>query len=345
MEVKGNKHAAEYLKGTLELQLREPVSDPVFFYHLALDIHQTGLDAGFIVKRSIEEIYMKPYEAFSFAVFEEQCEVTLLLPGQEDRKLPRPPVFKIGGEDHYKMPILQLAIMKSYGRAQSRFSSCGAPRWVDLRNGESVARSYRELGRTEDVGEQQVWQAGDKRYILQDGYRSYYMQLPKDLDITLAEFCAWYDRSEENATTMELLRENQGFIGPDKRNEHERILLGEDERRARDAFLPQKILLKNNTTTFSKRRNPVPLEWESLGLEEEYKEKALFSPWKLEEEIPLKEPKIHLTEIYHYYFDGELIIGDLQFIDCEDWDEWNDDDSGDDDDNNDNDDGDDAGDS
>ena len=311
-EIVANKRATEFLKDSLEMQLGEEVSDSVLCYHLALDINQASSNAEFTVKRSVEEIYIRPYEAFSFAVFGDECEFALRLPGDVKKWRPsRPPVVELGGHSHYDMPILQLALLKSYGKAVSRFSNCGPVRWIDLRNAEKVPRSYRELKRNEDAGDQQVWQNGEKRLVLADGYRSYYMQLPDKVEITPAEFSAWYDRSEENKVTMDLLQENDGFIGPDKMNEQDRVLLGENESRQRDALLPQKILLKDKRTTFTKRRNYVALEWESLGLEEEYNEKALYAHWRKEEQIKHKEPGSHVTDVHPLYFDGKLAIGDI----------------------------------
>ena len=82
-------------------------------------------------------------------------------------------MVELCGTRYFRMPLLQLVQLKSGGKASNHFSSCGPVRWVDLRNGENVSRNYRELGKDEDVGEQQVWKSGGKRYVLADGWRSY----------------------------------------------------------------------------------------------------------------------------------------------------------------------------
>ena len=306
-EIGANRKATDSLRSTLEAQLGESASDAILCYHVALDIYQASLNKGFTLKRSLREIHTRAYEAFSFAVFGEECDARLVLPGDDAWTISRPAVVELGGERHFKMPILQLALLKSYGMAKCRFSNCGEARWVDLKDGEKETRRYRDLKRNEDVGDQQVWHNEENRYVLADGWRSYYMMLPEGLThITMAEFCAWYEKSDETKVTMELLAENQGFIGPDKKTEQARLLLGEDETRRTDALLPQKILLKNKQTTFSKRKHSVALEWESLGLENVHNEKALFSAWKIEEEINHKVPSIHVTDVWPYYFDGQL---------------------------------------
>ena len=45
-----------------------------------------------------------------------------------------------------------LAQFNFFGKAANRFSSRGPVRYVDLRDGAKVARSYREVGPNEDVG-------------------------------------------------------------------------------------------------------------------------------------------------------------------------------------------------
>lgn len=311
-EIEADRGAVESLKATLELQLGEACSEAQLFYHTALDLHQASSNEGFTLRRSCKETRVRSYEAFSFAVFGEESEVRLLLPGDDAWTVSRPSTVDLCGIKHFQMPVLQLALLKSGGKASNRFSNCGQTRFVDLRNGENVSRSYRELSRDENVGQQQVWENGGKRYVLADGWRSYYMMLPEQLsaDLTFAELCAWYDRSEETPVTVDLLRENQGFLAPEKdAYQHERILKGENRTQQRDALLPSKILLKNDVTVLSKRKSPVALQWESLGLDDEFHEKALFTAWQHEEGIHLRLPSIHVTDVWRYYFTGELTTG------------------------------------
>ena len=318
-EITADRAAMDSLRVSLVRQLGGSCTEGEWLYHTAVDLHQASSNAGFTLKRGCSETHVRAYEAFSFAVFGEESEVRLILPGDDAWTVSRPPTVELCGTRYFRMPVLQLAQLKSGGRAPVCFSNCGPVRWVDLRNGENITRNYRELGTGEDVGEQQVWQSGGKKYVLADGWRSYYLMLPeqpsegndkKKLDITLAELCAWYDRSEENDVTLETLRENHGIIGPQREVDfQERLLEGDNETRHRDRLLPSKILLKNGVTVLTKRKSPLALRWESLGLEDEYHEKALFSFWTCEEEIRLKLPSVHVTEVWRYYFTGELTTG------------------------------------
>ena len=312
-EIEADRRAVESLRATLELQLGRTCTEAELFYHTALDLRQASSNEGFTLRRTCRETHVRAYEPFSFAVFGEESEVRLLLPGDDAWTVSRPSTVDLCGTRHFQMPILQLALLKSGGKAPNRFSNCGQARYVDLRDGENVSRSYRELRRDEDVGQQQVWESGGKRYVLADGWRTYYTMLPEKLakDITLAELCAWYDRSDaEGRVAVELLRANQGFVGPERDvDQHERILKGENETQQRDALLPSKILLKNGVTVLTKRKSPLALQWESLGLEDKFHEKALFTAWKDEDEIHLKLPSIHITDVWRYYFTGELTTG------------------------------------
>ena len=315
-EINADRTAVESLRVTLAAQLGRPCTEEELLYHTAVDIRQASANEGFTLRRSCGETHVRAYEAFSFAAFGEESEMRLILPGDDAWTFSRPPMVELCGTRYFRMPLLQLVQLKSGGKASNHFSSCGPVRWVDLRNGENVSRNYRELGKDEDVGEQQVWKSGGKRYVLADGWRSYYMMLPEQLTkgdtrtVTLAELCAWYDRSEENAMTVEMLRENKGILAPLREEDfQERLLEGDNETEQRDSFLPSKILLKNGVTVLTKRKSPLALQWESLGLEHEYQEKALFASWTREEEIHLKLPSVHITEVWPYYFTGELTTG------------------------------------
>ena len=315
-EITANKTAVESLRVSLTEQLGRPCTDDELLYHTVVDLHQAALNKGFTLRRSCGETHVRAYEAFSFAAFGEESEIRLILPGDDAWTFWRPPMVELCGTRYFQIPVLQLAQLKSGGRAYNQFSSCGPVRWVDLRNGENISRNYRELGKDEDVGDQQVWQSGGKRYVLADGWRSYYMMLPEQLTradtktITLAELCAWYDRSEETDMILEMLRENQGIIGPQRDVDcQERLLEGNNETKHRDIVLPSKILLKNGVTVLTKRKSPLALQWESLGLESLYHEKALFASWRREEEIHLKLPSVHVTDVWRYYFTGKLTTG------------------------------------
>ena len=312
-EIEADRRAVVSLKATLELQLGRACTEAELFYHTALDLRQASSNEGFTLRRTCRETHVRAYEPFSFAVFGEESEVRLLLPGDDAWTVSTPSTVDLCGTRHFQMPILQLALLKSGGKAPSRFSNCGQARYVDLRNGEDVSRSYREVRRDEHVGEQQVWENGGKRYVLAGGWRSYYMMLPEQLaaDITLAELCAYYDRSDaEGRVAVELLRENQCFVAPERDvDQHERILKVDNETQQRDALLPSKILLKDGVTVLTKRKSPLALQWESLGLEGEFQEKALLTAWKCEEEIHLKLPSIHILDVWPYYFTGELTTG------------------------------------
>ena len=309
-EIEADRTAMESLRATLEMQLGRSCSDAEWFYHTALDLHQASSNEGFTLRRSCRETHVRAYEAFSFAAFGKENEVRLLLPGEDAWTVSRPPTVDLCGSRYFQMPILQLALLKSGGKAVNRFSNCGPVRWVDLRDGRDASRSYRELKRGEDVGQQQVWHSGGKRYVLSDGWRSFYMMLPEQLsaNITMAELCGWYDKADNvTAVELELLKSNQGFLGPHTDDqEHERILKGENETKQRDALLPSKILLKNGVTVLKKRKSPVAMLWESLGLQNEFHEKAFFTAWKNEEEIYLKEASMHGNDIWRFYFTGRL---------------------------------------
>ena len=307
MEIVANKTATESLRATLNEALKKEVSDALLYYHTVLDICKAN--EGFQVKRTLQETHIRAYEKFIFATFLEECHVKLVLPGDEVWTLKKPATVKLNDEYHFKIPILQLAILKSYGKAVSRFSNCGPTKYVDLRDGTKVARSYKELKRGERVGQQKVWHSneGERRFVLPDGLRSYYQMLPEKLNITMAELCAWYQVSpDENKTTWHLLNDNDGFIGPDTRNELERLCEYEGENRPRDAFLPLKILLKDKKTILKKRQHYVAMAWCSIGLQEKFAEKAFYSTWTLEEQIGDMEPTINRRDIWPLYFDGEL---------------------------------------
>ena len=280
----------------------------MLFYHTALDIHQSSTNAGYTTKRTCQETHVIPYEAFTSQAFDGQCEAKLVIRGDEEWTFKRPPVVVLQGERHFDMPLLQLAQLKSFGKAPNRFSNTGPVRYVDLRDGTKVARSYREVGRDEDVGASKTWQVGNKRFVLANGYRSHYVNKPNGLEISFAEMCAWYDVAPQNPAIVEDLRNNGGYLAPD-RNEVERILKSEDESTRREALLPGKILLKDNKTVLRKRKSPVPLQWGSLGLENKYNEAALFTVWEEEERITLTPPEHHVTDIYSRYFDGQLSSG------------------------------------
>ena len=310
-EVTADRKAVESLRSTLQQDLGSDATkeNSILLYHTALDIHQSWEKKGYTCKRTCQETYVKPYEAFTSQAFEGQCEAKVVIKGDEEWTYKRPPVIVLQEQRHFQMPILQLAQLKSFGKATNRFSNCGQVRYVDLRDGAQVPRRYREVRANEDVGNLQIWKKGNKRFVLDNGYRSFYLNLPRKLKISLAEFCAWYDRSTENMATIEELQANNGFSAPEMRNERERILVSENETTHKEALLPRKILLKDNKTTFNKRNVPVALQWGSLGLENEYNEKALFSSWKTEEQIQLKDPSLHITHIWKYFFDSELSYG------------------------------------
>ena len=310
-EVTADRKAVESLRSTLQQDLGSDATkgNSILLYHTALDIHQSWGKKGYTCKRTCQETYVKPYEAFTSQAFEGQCEAKVVIKGDEEWTYKRPPVIVLQEQRHFQMPILQLAQLKSFGKATNRFSNCGQVRYVDLRDGAQVPRRYREVRANENVGNLQIWKKGNKRFVLDNGYRSFYLNLPRKLDISLAEFCAWYDRSTENMATIEELQANNGFSAPEMRNERERILVSENETTHKEALLPRKILLKDNKTTFNKRNVPVALQWGSLGLENEYNEKALFSSWKTEEQIQLKDPSLHITHIWKYFFDSELSYG------------------------------------
>ena len=310
-EITADRTAVQSIQSHLHKQLGvgAPNENSISLYHIALDIYQSSIKAGYTCKRTCQETHVIPYEALTSRAFGEQCKARLLMPGDEALTHERPPVVVLQGEKHFQMPILQLAQLKSFGKATNRFSNCGPVRYVDLRDGEQVPRRYREVKGNENVGNLQIWTSGTKRFVLDNGYRSYFLNLPDNLKISLAEFCAWYDKSNENRGTIEELRANNGFSAPDIRNERERLLKSENETMHREALLPRKILLQDNKTTFKKRNVPLALQWGSLGLENEYNEKALFSSWDREEQIQHRDPSLHVTHIWKYYFDSLLDYG------------------------------------
>merc|ERR1712055_727682 len=129
--------------------------NPMLFYHTALDIHQSSTNAGYTTKRTCQETHVIPYEPFTSQAFDGQCEAKLVIRGDEEWTFKRPPVVILQGERHFDMPLLQLAQLKSFGKAPNRFSNTGPVRYVDLRDGTKVARSYREVGRVEDLAGRQ----------------------------------------------------------------------------------------------------------------------------------------------------------------------------------------------
>ena len=307
-EITADMEDVQSMRTNLQEELGSDAVNSILFYQTALDIHQSSTNAGYTTKRTCQETHVIPYEPFTSEAFDGQCEAKLVIRGDEEWTFKRPPVVVLQGESHFKMPLLQLAQLKSFGKAANRFSNTGPVRYVDLRDGAKVARPYREVGPNEDVGTLKTWKVGNKRYVLTNGYRSHYMNLQEGHNITCAEFCAWYDISPQNPAIMEDLRNSGGFLAPD-RNEVECILKSEDESTHREKLLPGKILLKDNKTTFTKRKQPVPLQWGSLGLENEYNERALLTSWKNEDDITLKPPEHHITHIYSRYFDGQLKYG------------------------------------
>ena len=91
--------------------------------------------------------------------------------------LQSPKEVKLGGESHYQIPILQLAQLKSNGMAHKRFSNAGPVRYMDVRNGEEVFRSFREVKHGKDIGRTQFYEYQDKKYVLKEGFRAWYMNL------------------------------------------------------------------------------------------------------------------------------------------------------------------------
>ena len=63
--------------------------------------------------------------------------------------------------------------------------------------------------------------------------------------ISMAEFAAYYDRSQETRATLEELKKTGGYLSTDKRNEQERLLKSDDEASQRETLLPNKIPLKD----------------------------------------------------------------------------------------------------
>ena len=310
-EVTADRKAVQSMRSTLQQELGSDAlnENSILLYHTALDIVQSVENKGYTCKRTCHETYVIPYEAFTSQAFDGQYEAQIVIRGGAEWKPKKPPVVVLQEERHFKMPMLQLAQLKSFGKATNRFSNCGEVRYVDLRDGAQVPRSYREVKANENVGHLQTWKVGTKRFVLEQGYRSSFLNLPDNLNISLAEFCAWYDKSTENKATIEELRANNGFLAPDIRNERERLLMSQNETTHREALLPRKILLKDYKTTFTKRNSPVALQWGSLGLENEFNEKALFSTWNREEQISHKDPSLHITDVWKYFFDGQLSNG------------------------------------
>ena len=115
--------------------------------------------------------------------------------------------------------------------------------------------------------------------------------------ISMAEIAAYYDMSQETRATLEELKKTGGYLSTDKRNE----LKSDDEASQRETLLPNKILRKDGKTTFHKRTIPAPLQFPVIGLENEYNETALLSPWTpREEQINQKSPFIHVTDVWKY---------------------------------------------
>ena len=129
------------------------------------------------------------------------------------------------------------------------------------------------------------------------------MNLPDSLwMISMAEFVAYYDRSDENEATINDLIKGNGYLSSDKKNEQERLLKSDDEASQRDTLLPNKILLKDGKTTFRKRAIPAPLQSIAVGLENKYNETALLSPWTPnEQQIQHKEACFHITDVWRYH--------------------------------------------
>ena len=116
--------------------------------------------------------------------------------------------------------------------------------------------------------------------------------------MSMAEFAAYYDRSQATRATTEELKKTGGYLSTNKRNEQERLLKSDDEASQRETLLPNKILRKDGKTTFHKRTIPAPLQFPVIGLENEYNETALLSPWTpREEQIKHKRPCFHVTDV------------------------------------------------
>ena len=107
----------------------------------------------------------------------ERCVAKLAIVGDEEWTFKTPKEVKLGGESHYQIPILQLAQLKSNGMAHKRFSNAGPVRYMDVRNGEEVFRSFREVKHGKDIGRTQFYEYQDKKYVLKEGYRAWYMHL------------------------------------------------------------------------------------------------------------------------------------------------------------------------
>ena len=300
-----NRGAVDSLQSRLQSELgsESTLSDPLLFYQTALDLHQSAIKAGYTCKRTYKETNVKPYEAFTSAAFGGECEARLVIVGDQEWTFKTPKEVMLGGQSHFQIPILQLAQLKSNGMAQNKFSNAGPARYVDLRNGEEVFRCFREVQPGEDIGGTQFYEYEGKRYVLKDGYRAWYMNLPESLwMISMAEFVAYYDRSDENEATINDLIKGNGYLSTDKRNEQERLLKSDDEASQRDTLLPNKILLKDGKTTFRKRAIPAPLQSIAVGLENKYNETALLSPWTPnEQQIQHKEACFHITDVWRYH--------------------------------------------
>ena len=265
-------------------------------------MYQSSIKAGYTCKRDFFETNVKPYDAYTSAAFGEECEAKLVIVGDEEWTFKKPKEVKLGGQAHFQIPILQLAHLKSFGNAQNKFSNTGQVRYVDLRDGEQFPRCYRQVEQGEEIGDLQFWTVGRKKFVLKEGYRAWYLNLPDGLKMmSMAEFAAYYDRSTENNATIFELKAGNGYLSTDIKNEHERLLKSDDEANQRETLLPNKILLKDGKTTFRKRSTPVPLQFPVIGLELEYNEKALLSQWTREEQIEHKEACFHVTDIWKYH--------------------------------------------
>ena len=93
--------------------------------------------------------------------------------------------------------------------------------------------------------------------------------------MSMAEFAAYYDRSQATRAATEELKKTGGYLSTNKRNEQERLLKSDDKASQRETLFPNKILLKDGKTTFHKRTIPAPLQFPVIGLENEYIEALL----------------------------------------------------------------------
>ena len=132
--------------------------------------------------------------------------------------------------------------------------------FVDPSDMSGKIRTWQEVphDEVENLGDEPVWWEGTKFYKMPDNWRSRYMKVPVELELTISELATWYS------------------VVP---NKNEDIHFQDTETR-----LPENILLTDGSTLLVKNKKQKIMIPGVIGTND-YNMKFLFNKWRKEEDI------------------------------------------------------------